>query len=119
MTSAMMRASVVIVDDRLEGNAADASHIGHMRNAVYDGAEYDRCDQHADRLDEGLAKRLHLACKLRIDNAKGKADGHGNEDLNPELLPPSPSALLADRQSRHFARPQLSVRQSKPLPTYV
>ncbi|MGY3292520.1 hypothetical protein ACVWWP_005587 [Bradyrhizobium sp. LM3.6] len=62
-----------------------------------DGAEDDRRDQHADRLDEGVPKRLHLGARLGIDDPKRNAGRHGDEHLDPELLPPGAAARLVDR----------------------
>jgi hypothetical protein len=35
-----------------------------LRDAVHDGAEDDRRDQHADQLDEAVAKRLHRGAEI-------------------------------------------------------
>jgi hypothetical protein len=50
--------------------------------------EDDRRDQDPDRLDEGVAERLHLDGKLGPQSAQRHADRHGDHHLNPQLLPP-------------------------------
>ena len=54
------------IDQRLEADAADLLHVLHAGDAMHDGAEDDRRDDHLDRLDEGIAQRLHLLAELRI-----------------------------------------------------
>ncbi|MGY4289933.1 peptidoglycan/xylan/chitin deacetylase (PgdA/CDA1 family) [Bradyrhizobium sp. LM2.7] len=68
-----------------------------MRDAVHDGAEDDRRDQHPDRLDEGVAERLHLGACLGTGDPKHDAGCHGDEHLDPELPPPGAAARLVDR----------------------
>src|SRR5215211_7168569 len=51
------------VEQRLEANAADLSHILHAGDAVHDGEEDDRRDDHLDHLDEAVAERLHGLAK--------------------------------------------------------
>ena len=48
------------VDQRLDADPADLLHVLHAGDAVDDGAEDDRRDQHLDQLDERIAERLHL-----------------------------------------------------------
>ena len=62
------------IDERLEGDAPDPGHVGHAGDAVHDGAEDDRRDQHADRLDEGVAERPHPHADIRIEVAERDAD---------------------------------------------
>src|SRR5262249_14892385 len=63
--------------------------------------EDDRRDQHPDRLDEGIAQRLHFRTKLGIDDAEHDAGRHGEEYLDPELPPPGAAARLVDRERGH------------------
>ena len=46
------------IDQRLHGNATDFFHFRNMRNARHHRAEDDRCNHHADQLDEAVAERL-------------------------------------------------------------
>jgi hypothetical protein len=73
------------IDQRLERNAADLGHAGHPGNAVHHRAEDDGRDQHADRLDEGVAKRRHPHAGIRIQRAERDAGGHRQEHQEPEL----------------------------------
>lgn len=91
------------IDDRLDGDAPDTGHIGHMRDAMDDRAEDDRRDQHPDCLDEGVAKRLHPGAPLGIDDPKRDSGRHGDQHLDPELLPPGAAARLVDRERRHWS----------------
>src|SRR6516225_875205 len=48
---------------RFERDASNLGHVGHAGDAVHHRAEDDRRDEHADRLDEGVAQRLHLGAE--------------------------------------------------------
>src|SRR5438045_1082755 len=67
--------------------------------------EDDRRDQDPDRLDEGVAERLHLRARLGIEYPKHDALRHGDEHLDPELLPPGAAARLIDRKRCHVSNP--------------
>jgi hypothetical protein len=73
------------IDQRLERDAADLGHIGHAGNAMHDRAEDDRGDEDADRLDEGVVKRLHARANIRVEIAEGDAQRHRHEYQEPEL----------------------------------
>jgi hypothetical protein len=73
------------IDQRLERDAADFRHIGHAGNAVNHGAEDDRSDENADRLDEGVTERLHAHADVRIELAERNAERHGDQHQKPEL----------------------------------
>ena len=71
------------VEDGLERDPSDARHIGHPRNAVNHGAEDDRRDQHADRLDERVTQRLHLRAKTWPEHPQQDSDRHREQHLHP------------------------------------
>lgn len=58
-----------------------------MGNAVHDGAEDDRRDQHPDRFDEGIPQRLHLGARLGANDPKRDAGRHGGKDRHPYPVP--------------------------------
>jgi hypothetical protein len=80
------------IDDRLDGDAADPRHVGHMRDPRDHGAEDDRRDQHADKLDEGIAERAHADGGIGRRHAERDAGRHADQDPDPELGPPWPAA---------------------------
>ncbi len=74
------------VDQRLQRHASDLAHVVHAGDAVHDGAEDHRRDDHPDQGDEGVAERLHLGAEVRVEPAEQAAGDHADEDLEPELL---------------------------------
>jgi len=46
------------IDDGFQPDAADLLHVLHAGNAMHDGAEDDRRDDHLNRLDKHVAERL-------------------------------------------------------------
>ena len=73
------------IDQRLQGDAADFRHVGHAGDAVHDGAEDDRRNEHADCLDKGIAKRLHAGADFWVTHAKRHADRHRHQHQKPKL----------------------------------
>jgi hypothetical protein len=69
---------------------------------VHHRAEDDRRDQHSDRLDEGIAERLHRGCQIGISHAERDAKPHRDQDLHPQFFPPGLRAPLLDRENSHF-----------------
>ena len=80
------------IDDRLDGDAADARHVGHVRDAGHHGAEDDRRDQHADELDESVAERAHADGGIGRRHAERDAGRHADKHPDPKLGPPRPAA---------------------------
>ena len=73
------------IDQRLQRDAADAGHVRHAGDAVHHGAENDRRDEDADRLDECVAERLHLRAERGIAFAERDAERHRHQYQEPEL----------------------------------
>jgi hypothetical protein len=73
------------VDQRLQRNPPDPGHAGHPGNAVHHRAEDDGRDQHADRLDEGVAKRRHPRAGIGVEDAERDAGSHRQKHQEPEL----------------------------------
>jgi hypothetical protein len=63
-------------------------------------AENDRRNQDADRLDEGVAERLHPYAGIRIDVAERDAKHHRPEHEEPKLQVEGLRALALDRAGR-------------------
>jgi len=72
------------IDQRLEADAADLLHVLHAGDAVHHRAEYDRRDDHLDRLDEGVAEGLHLLAELRVEMAEQDAERDRGQHLEVE-----------------------------------
>ena len=87
------------IDQRLERDPADLGHAGHTSNAVHHRAEDDRRDQHADRLDEGVAEWRHPRTGLRVERAERDAGGHRQEHQEPELQIERPRRRLRARSA--------------------
>ena len=73
------------VEDGLEGHPPGSAHVLHPGDAVHDGAEYHRGDEHLDQLDEAVAERLHGLAGVGRDEAEGDTGERAGEDLEPEL----------------------------------
>ena len=78
---------------RFERDASNLGHVGHAGDAVHHRAEDDRRDEHADRLDEGVAQRLHLGAETGVEVAQCNADRHRDQHLKPQLQIPGLLAL--------------------------
>ena len=74
------------VDQRLEADASDLFHVLHAGDAMHDGAEDDRRDDHLDHLDEGVAERLHLLAEIRIEVPERDTDRDRGEHLHIETV---------------------------------
>ena len=121
----MISATVVIdleVDQRLDTDPADFLHILHAGDAMHDGAENDRRDQHLDQLDEGIAERLHRCADLGVEVPEQDAEHDRHEDLHVEMLVPGGrrvSATCGHCRCGHRATslPKIAVWSgSRPLP---
>ena len=87
------------IDQRLERDPTDLGHAGHTSNAVHHRAEDDGRDQHADRLDEGVAEWRHPRTGIGVERAERDAGGHRQEHQKPELQierPRRPAACPLD-----------------------
>ena len=73
------------IDERLERDPPDPGHVGHAGDAVHDRAKDDGRDQHADRLDEGVAEGPHPHACIRVEVAERDAGDHGQKHQEPEL----------------------------------
>src|SRR6202042_2681792 len=51
-------------------------------------AEDDGSDHDADRLDEGVPKRLHLRAEVGVKLTQRDTDRHGDEHIKPKLQKP-------------------------------
>ena len=76
------------VDERLEADAPDLLHVLHAGDAVHDGEEDDRRDDHLDQLDEGVAERLHGLAERRVEMPEQHPEDDGGQDLGVEVLIP-------------------------------
>jgi hypothetical protein len=74
------------VDQSLHADAADLLHVLHAGDAVDDGAEDDRGDQHLDQLDEQITKPLQAFAELRVEVPDQHAENDGAQDLEIEVL---------------------------------
>jgi hypothetical protein len=73
------------IDQGLDADASNSLEVLHSGDAVHDGAEDDRCNQHFDHLDEGVAERLHLLAELWIEISQQDADNDRGEHLEVEM----------------------------------
>ncbi len=68
------------IEKRFEADATDFLEITHLRNADHDGAEDDRCEQHANQFDECVGERFEIVTgsgeKATDGNAKDEAEKH-------------------------------------------
>ena len=72
------------VEQRLAADAAELLQIAHRGDAVDDGAEDDRRDDHLDQLDEAVAERLERFAELRKEMADDDAERDGDQHLDVE-----------------------------------
>ena len=93
--------SAIVSTSRLERDTAHSRHVGHAGDAMHDGTENDRCDEDADRLDEGLAERLHTHAGIGIEVAERDAERHRHEHEEPKLQVEGRRALGLDRARRN------------------
>src|SRR5215472_16084007 len=80
---------------------------------MHDRAENDRRDQDADRLDEGIAERLHSYPGIGIEVAECDAHHHRREHEKPKLQIEGLNALALNRAGRAcliHIRPTRSAR---------
>jgi hypothetical protein len=87
------------ISQGFDGDSTNTGHVRHMRDAVHDGAEDDRTDQHPDRLDEGIAEWLHLRRQIGIEDPEQDTERHGDQHLHPKLRPPAPRSRTHCRGS--------------------
>ena len=73
------------IDERLQSDAADLLHILHAGDAMHDGAEDDRRDEHLDQLDKHVAQRLHGLAKVRVEMAQQDTEHDGGKHLHIEM----------------------------------
>ncbi len=73
------------IDQRLDRHPARAPHVAHPGDAVDDGAEDHRRDDHPDQGDEEVAQRLHRRPQVGLQPAQQGARSHGEQDLEPQL----------------------------------
>ena len=73
------------IDQRLHADAADLLHVLHAGDAVHDGAEDDRRDEHLDQLDEPVAERLHRLAELRVEMTQQDAEHDRGKHLHIEM----------------------------------
>ena len=88
------------VEQGLEADAADLLHVLHAGDAVDDGAEDDRRDQHLDQRHERVAERLQLLAGLRGEVADQDADRDRAEHLDVEVPVPGPVVHRGGRYGR-------------------
>ena len=74
------------IDQRLDADPADLLHVLHAGDAVDDGAEDDRGDQHLDQLDEQVTEPFHAFAELRIEIPQQHAENDGAQDLEIEVV---------------------------------
>nr|AZF98880.1 hypothetical protein [Mesorhizobium ciceri] len=70
------------INHRLGGNSADLLQIAHAGNAGRNCQEDDRCDNHLDDFDEGIAERLQALAGFRIEVANCGSKDHGGKYLH-------------------------------------
>jgi hypothetical protein len=88
------------IDQRLERDAPDFGHIGHVGDAMHNRAENNGRDQNADRLDEGVAEQLHAHAGIRIEVTERDAEHHRDEHQKPKLQVEWLRALALDCAGR-------------------
>ena len=95
------------IDERLEADASDLLQVFHAGDAVHDGAEDDRRDQHLDQLDEAVAERLHLLADLRIEMPEQDADDDRGDHLDVEMHAGRPARGGRELARRHDVLPDI------------
>jgi hypothetical protein len=85
------------VDQGLDADPADRLQVADVRDPDHHGAEDDRCDQHLDQLDEGVAQRLHLRAERRIEVAQKDAQHDRTQHLDVEM--PVPGLVMGRHSS--------------------
>jgi len=73
------------IDERLDADPPDFLQVLHGCDAVHDGDENHRCDNHLDEFDEAVAQGLHGGTRLGPEMAEKDADGDGDEHLDVEV----------------------------------
>ena len=67
------------INQRFAADAPQFFEIAHRGNAVDDGAEDNRADQHFHQIDEGVAERFQFNARFRPEKSEGDSQQHGGE----------------------------------------
>ena len=70
------------IDQRFETDPADFLQIAGAGDAVHHNAEHDRCDDHLDELEEGVAEDLERNREIRRRDAENNAENKRYQDLD-------------------------------------
>ena len=73
------------IEQRLEGEAAQLTHVANVGQPKNDRTEDDRAEQHAQKRYESIAKRFHPDGRRRRNDAEDDGQHYGDKDLDIEL----------------------------------
>ncbi|MNC30876.1 hypothetical protein D3C75_791780 [compost metagenome] len=73
------------VDQRSHPNPAELLHVLHFCDAEHHCGKNDRCENHFDEFDEGIAQRFQVDANMGPENTEQDADSDADQNLDVEL----------------------------------
>ena len=74
------------IEQRDRTGTSDGLHAFHPGNPRHDGAEDNRCNNHFNQLNEGVAEGFHLRAQFRVKMAQQNTDRNGRQNLKIEAF---------------------------------